>query len=111
MRTIVLVLVLAVAGCRAAEAEPPRPAAAPVRRAAAAAADRATLQLRVPGLTCEGCAWQIRERIEAAAGVARVETSVPDHRVTVGYDPAQTDPVRLAAEFQRIGYPATSELR
>lgn len=111
MRTLLITIFATVVGCQAAEAEPPRRAPAAVERAAATAADRATLDLHVPGLTCEGCAWQIRERMQTAPGVARVETRVPEHRVTVGYDPAQTDPVRIAAEFQRIGYPATAELR
>lgn len=45
------------------------------------------LVLYVEGLTCEGCAWQIRETLQKVDGIADIRTTVANKRVVVTYDP------------------------
>lgn len=84
------------------------PAAVPKAMAATAApvdpANVRTVRYRVDGLTCEGCAWQIRESLGPAIGVVRVLTSVSDKHVTVEYDVTRTNPDAIARSLHAIGY-------
>lgn len=67
-------------------------------------------RLHVPGMTCEGCAWQIRETALAVPGVTRVHTILGDKVAVVDYDPAAADVAAIAAALDRAGYPATEIL-
>lgn len=67
---------------------------------------RAEVRLSVDGLTCEGCAWQIREKLEAQPGVEAVSTSVSDKLVAVTIDAGRTTPEQVRAALVSIGYEA-----
>jgi copper chaperone CopZ len=60
--------------------------------------------LHVDGLTCEGCAWQIREALQKVDGIETVKTTVVNKRVVVTYDPARTGSARAMQALEQIGY-------
>lgn len=63
-------------------------------------------RFHVPGMTCEGCAWQIREALLGVRGVARSYTRVGVRDVLVDYDPAIVDVATIAAALEAAAYPA-----
>ena len=50
------------------------------------------LVLSVEALTCEGCAWQIREALQGLLGVQQVITLVTKKQLIARYDPSQITP-------------------
>jgi len=58
-----------------------------------------------PDIECDGCAMSIRKALGAAAGVETVAVDVDHKRVTVEFDEAQTDDVKLAELLDEIGFP------
>ena len=66
-----------------------------------------TLRLHVEGITCEGCAWQIRETLKKVEGISAVHATVADRSVVVEYQPESIAPDRISAELAKIGYKAT----
>ncbi len=102
--SLVIVAGIAIlAPCRAEPAVDPGP-----RPALAVVESHRAVQLHVDGLTCEGCAWAVRERVQQEPGVAGVTTSVREKLVTIRYDQAQTSPQKLKDALAQLGYPATS---
>lgn len=86
MRRVLLpgVVVMLLAGCRSAESSSLAPAASassapssPAPLMSMADAKSEELVLHVEGLTCEGCAWQIRETLQKVDGVREVRISPP----------------------------------
>lgn len=53
---------------------------------------------------CENCVRKITENISFEKGVKDLEISLEDKEVTVTYDPAKTDPDRLAEAIRSLGY-------
>lgn len=106
------VLLLLVAGCEAKtepglESGPPLEASTEPAQPVAPSA--ATVVLRVEDLTCEGCAWQIREKLETVDGVGSLRVVVAERRVEVAYDPSRTDPQTIQTALQEITYTSTLE--
>ena len=50
------------------------------------------------------CVRKITENISFEKGVKDLEISLEDKEVTVTYDPAKTDPDRLAEAIRSLGY-------
>ncbi len=63
----------------------------------------------VPGMHCASCPQLITAVLEETSGVARVEASLADKRVTVEFDDASVTEERLIAAIKQAGYDATPE--
>lgn len=62
------------------------------------------LVLRVEGLTCEGCAWQIGDVLGKIDGVKHVKSTVADKRVVVTYDPSKIRADAIRKHLDQVGY-------
>lgn len=71
---------------------------------AAPAADEKTTTLEVKGMTCASCSVAVKTALKRVEGYKSAEVSVKDGRVVVTYDPAKTDPAKLAAAVTKLGY-------
>jgi copper chaperone CopZ len=80
---------------------PSAPTAAP---SAAPASGQRVLRLRVDDLTCEGCAWQIRETLQPLPGVSDVQTDIEAKEVAVTFDPASSGRDAFLAALATAGY-------
>ncbi len=58
----------------------------------------------VPALWADHHVLAVRETLSAQPGVQRVEASSRDRRVTIEFDPAQTDGAALEAALAAAGY-------
>ncbi|MBX3488593.1 heavy metal translocating P-type ATPase [Parvibaculum sp.] len=63
-----------------------------------------TSRLVVPGMGSDHCAGLVSTSLMRLDGVADVGTNIANHRVTVRFDPARTDPASLRAAVERAGY-------
>jgi copper chaperone CopZ len=63
-----------------------------------------TLTLHVTGMTCGGCENAVKRAVGKLPGVASVEASHQEQRVTVNYDEAQTTPEAISAKINGLGY-------
>lgn len=107
---------LVMSGCRSAEslspATPPSASSVPASAQAPIASCETSsreLVLHVEGLTCEGCAWQIREALRKVDGINDVRTTVADKRVVVTYDPRRATAATAMQALDYVGY--KSEVR
>ncbi len=67
--------------------------------------DLDTLQVRTtPQMHCEGCEKRIKGNIRFVKGVKKVETSIPQQKVTIVYEPDKCNYNNLAEMFKKIGY-------
>ncbi|MCI0352436.1 MAG: cation transporter, partial [Acidobacteriales bacterium] len=74
---------------------------------AAQAAQLATLELSVGGMTCEGCAAAIKSKLLETPGVAEAAVHYPAGHAQVRYDPTQTDSAKLIEAVNSLGYKAS----
>jgi copper chaperone CopZ len=63
-----------------------------------------TLILHVTGMTCGGCENAVKRAVGKMPGVASVEASHLEQRVTVDYNEAQTGPDAVKARIETLGY-------
>lgn len=103
-----LAALLVMSGCRSAEpsssSPPPSAAGATTSGKPPTATETRELVLHVEGLTCEGCAWQIRETLQKVDGITDVRTTVADKRVVVTYDPSRANSQTATRALDRVGY-------
>ena len=57
-----------------------------------------------PSTHCEGCENKIKSNIRFVKGVKKIETSVPDQKVTIIYDGRKAKYDDFVAAFKKIGY-------
>ena len=62
------------------------------------------LTLTVTGMTCGGCENAVKRAVGRLPGVASVDASHLEQRVTVDYDEAQTGPDAVTERIQTLGY-------
>ena len=60
-----------------------------------------------PPLSCQNCERKIKGNLKFESGVKKIETSIPEQRVTVTYDADKTSPEKLEDAFSKIGYNVT----
>lgn len=70
------------------------------------AANLATAELTVGGMSCEACAGVIRSKLLETPGVLAAEVRYPEGSARVQYNPAKTDLARLIAAVEAAGYQA-----
>jgi copper chaperone len=65
-----------------------------------------TVELKVEGMTCQGCVSSVTRTLSGVPGVQKVEVSLADSRATVTYDPAKAGPAQLKRAVENAGYEA-----
>ncbi|QJD57793.1 heavy metal translocating P-type ATPase [Pseudomonas sp. gcc21] len=68
--------------------------------------DTQQIQLLVEGITCAACGWLIEKRLAQIPGVSQASINLGNHRLTVNWQPEQTQLSAILAELKRIGYAA-----
>ena len=68
-----------------------------------------TVTYIVPGMHCASCPKLIAMTLEDTEGVQRVDARLEDRRLTVTYDEAVTDDMKLRAAIREAGYEAATE--
>ena len=63
-----------------------------------------TIQLNIRGMTCNGCANNVKNVLQRTPGVTGVGVSLEQNRATVTYDPVQANPAQLKAAVEDAGY-------
>jgi len=76
----------------------------PVRHRNARSRDMKSLELRIQGMHCDGCAGTIEALLAREPGVKGASVSYAAGKGQILYDPAATDPVRIAASIKRAGF-------
>ena len=75
-----------------------------VRHRNARSRDMKSLELRIRGMHCDGCAGTIETLLAREPGVKGASVSYAAGKGQILYDPAATDPVRIAATIERAGF-------
>jgi copper chaperone CopZ len=68
----------------------------------------ATAQLRVTGMTCNGCANAVRNTLKTIPGVQDADVDLGAGRAKVTYDPARSSTEAMITALGELGY--TSEV-
>ncbi len=70
------------------------------------AADTAKTTLTIKGMTCGGCVAAVKLQLKRTEGVISYEVSLEKGEAVVSYDPAKTDPKRIAVSVSQTGFEA-----
>jgi copper chaperone CopZ len=65
-----------------------------------------TAQIRIEGMTCDGCVKSVTRTLQAVPGVQQVDVSLAGHQAKVTYDPSRTGVDALKSAVERAGYEA-----
>ncbi len=63
-----------------------------------------SLELKVDGMQCEGCASTVQSVLARELGVKSASVSFPKRTASVFYDPQDTDSARLRAAIEKAGF-------
>ena len=66
--------------------------------------DMRSLELKIEGMHCDGCAGTIEALLAREPGVKGASVTYAAGKGQILYDPAAPDPVRIAATIERAGY-------
>jgi len=69
------------------------------------AAER-SVTLKVEGMTCAGCPYQVKRSLTKVEGVRSAEVSLETKRAVVTYDDAETNVAALTAATAEAGFPS-----
>jgi Hg(II)-responsive transcriptional regulator len=102
----------ALATCTILEAlaEAGEPALRPARSQSARRTNMKSLGLKIQGMHCEGCAGTIEALLAREPGIKGASVSYAAGKGQILYDPAATDPARIAATIERAGYRIAEDL-
>ena len=67
--------------------------------------DKTTLTIK--GMTCGGCVATVKLKLKKTAGVTAYEVSLERGEADVTYDPARTDPKKIAESVSETGFTAS----
>ena len=67
-----------------------------------------SLEMRIEGMQCEGCAGTIQSILSREPGVKSASVSFPERTASVFYDPKDTDVARLAEAVSKAGFTVES---
>ena len=73
----------------------------------ARAADAAKTSLAIKGMTCGGCVAAVKVQLKRTEGVLAYEVSLEKAQADVTYDPAKTNPKRIAESVSKTGFEAS----
>jgi copper chaperone len=65
-----------------------------------------TVNLRISGMTCQGCVRSVKNVLESVPGVTTAEVSLQNSEARVVFDPARASLVTLKAAVEEAGYEA-----
>jgi copper chaperone len=65
------------------------------------------VELKVDGMTCQGCVRSVTKKLSGMAGVSDVAVDLAAGNATVGYDPSTTKASDLIAAVEQIGFHAS----
>lgn len=57
-----------------------------------------------PPMSCQNCENKIKGNLRFEKGVKKIETNIPDQRITIEYDADKTNPEQIENAFHKIGY-------
>lgn len=57
-----------------------------------------------PPMSCQNCENKIKGNLRFEKGIKKIETNIPDQKVTVEYDADKTNPEKIEKAFEKIGY-------
>jgi len=63
-----------------------------------------TINFKVYGMTCGGCAASVTRVLQAIGGVERAAVALDPGSAEVTFDPARTNPAALKAAVEDAGY-------
>jgi copper chaperone len=63
--------------------------------------------LTVKGMTCGGCVATVKLKLKKTAGVTAYEVNLERGEANVTYDPARTDPKKIASSVSETGFTAS----
>jgi copper chaperone len=66
----------------------------------------ATADIKIEGMSCEGCVKSVTRALAGVAGVQEVAVSLEEANARVTYDPAKTGLADLRHAVERAGYEA-----
>jgi len=87
-----------------APAVPPTPKA---RRKAKGNAAVKSLEVRIEGMHCDGCASTIQALLSHEAGIKSASVSFSKGKASILYDPDETDPATVTAAIEKAGFRAS----
>jgi len=73
----------------------------------ARATDSAQTTLAIEGMTCGGCVAAVKVQLKRTPGVSAYEVSLKKAEADVTYDPAATDPEKIAESVSTTGFEAS----
>jgi copper chaperone len=71
------------------------------------AGEPAKVTLKVEGMTCGGCVAAVKVQLKKTEGVTAYEVSLEKGEAEVTYDPAKTEPKKIAASVSKTGFAAS----
>jgi len=66
----------------------------------------ASAQLKIGGMTCQGCVRSVTKKLTGVAGVSSADVNLEKGSASVEYDDGQTTAPALIAAVQQIGFTA-----
>lgn len=73
----------------------------------ARATDSAKTTLAIKGMTCGGCVAAVKVQLKRTEGVSAYDVSLEKAEAEVTYDPAQTEPKKIAESVSKTGFEAS----
>ena len=73
------------------------------------AANQATLDLSIDGMTCGSCVRHVSDALRSVAGVAGAQVDLGSGRATVSYDPTAVTTEAVLRSVEKAGYRASLE--
>ncbi len=71
------------------------------------AEDSANTTLAIKGMTCGGCVAAVKVQLKKTEGVSAYEVSLEKAEAQVTYDPAKTEPKKIAESVSKTGFEAS----
>ena len=78
------------------------------RQSGKGAVSMKSLEMKIDGMQCEGCAGTIQSVLSREPGVKSSSVSYPKRLASVFYDPQETDAARLAEAVSKAGFKVES---
>jgi copper chaperone len=66
----------------------------------------ATTEIKIEGMTCEGCVSSVTRTLKGVPGVENVEVSLAGSSAKLTYDAAKSGPADFKRAVERAGYDA-----
>jgi copper chaperone len=73
----------------------------------AQAGDAVKTKLAIKGMTCGGCVAAVKVQLGKTEGVSGYDVSLDKAEADVTYDPARTDPIKIAESVSKTGFEAS----